>query len=325
MKGTVTIAIPVYNGEKYIAEALQSIVNQSVKVDQITICDNCSTDGTMEIAGKFKKDHPDFNVDIVRNDSNLGYQRNFNKCMELAKTDYVLLLAADDLLKKEIVEVESNFLDEHPDFAFVATYSDGIGPDGELIHRHKPKEDQLFEKGQILEFLERNRLYIVPSAVMLRTRCIRETGYWDLHIGPDERYWPKLLQKYSIAILGTALVKRREHPGQTAVKDYKTKYAEVISSLKENLTVAELENTPGRRSRTLELISNQNSSSSMMMGNLVIKQYDDLWTGLKYFLYSVNQAPTMKRKKEQMVKATKILLYGLSHTFRQRKLNQRSA
>ena len=322
MKGSVTIAIPVYNGEKYLAEALQSVIDQTVKVDQILICDNCSTDGTVALAEGFKKKHGEFNFDIVRNESNLGYQRNFNKCMELAKTDYVLLLAADDILKENIIEIERNFLDEHPDFAFVASHSDSIDEHGNLLVSHTKKEDQFFHKGQILEFLRNNRLYIVPSAVLLRTECIRKTGYWDLYVGPDERYWPKILQKYSIGILGDALVERRDHADQTAVKDYAAKFQQVMVSLRENLKVADYEKSPQRRAETKKLIQYQNSSSSLMMGNLVIKHYKAYWIGLKYLVFSVWQATPFPKKVKQAVKASKIFLYGLSQSSKLKKLNR---
>ena len=324
MKGTVTIAIPVYNGEKYLAKALQSVVEQSVRVDRIMICDNCSTDSTLDIAETFKNDHKDIQFEIIRNESNLGYQRNFNRCMELTKTDYVLLLAADDVLKQNIIEIEKGFLDSNPEYAFVAAYSDSIDESGELLLKHTIKEDQFFEKGQILEFLQRNRLYIVPSAVLLRTSCIREIGLWDLYIGPDERYWPKVLRKYPIAILGDALVDRRDHAGQTAVRDYEAKFPQVLVSLKENLKIAAYESTPKRKTETKKLIKKQNSSSSLMMGNLVIKHYEAYWVGFKYLIYSVSQAPSLKSKSTQALKATKIFLYGLSQSFRLKKLNRKA-
>ena len=286
-KSTVTIAIPVYNGEKYIGEALESIVNQTVKVDQITVCDNCSTDGTRDVLEKFKKKHPDFNIDIIVNESNLGYQRNFNKCMELAQTDYLILLAADDRLKKNIVEIERDFLDKHHEYAIAGSYADSIDEHSQLIKEHEKREDQFYQKGEIMEFLEHNRLYLLPSAVLLRMEYIRKTGYWDLFIGPDERYWPKLLQRYSIAILGKTLADRREHLDQTAVKDYASKYHDVILSLKENVKVASIESTPERRSKTRKLIKKQNSSSSMMMGNLVIRQRGENWIGIKYWFFGI--------------------------------------
>ncbi len=324
MRGSVTIAIPVFNGERYLADALQSVVDQTEKVDRIMICDNCSTDGTLDIANKFKEAHPEIQFDIVCNEANLGYQRNFNRCMELSKTDYVLLLAADDVLKENLIEIEKGFLEQNPEYAFVAAYSDSIDEEGEILLRHQKREDQFFQKGQILEFLQRNRLYIVPSAVLLRTSCIHDIGLWDHLIGPDERYWPKILQKYPIAILGDALVDRRDHADQTAVKDYEAKFSQVMLSLRENLKVADYESNSKRRAITKKLIKSQNSSSSLMMGNLVIKHYEAHWIGFKYLTYSIWQAPSIHKKIRQTMKATKIFLYGLSQSYRLKKLKRKA-
>lgn len=309
MKSSVTIAIPVFNGEKYIGEALDSIVSQTLKVDQITICDNCSTDNTLDIIKKFRKEHSDFNISIIENETNLGYQRNFNKCMELTETDYLILLAADDRLKKDIVKVEKEFLDKNKEYAIIGSYADRIDENGTLFMKHEKREDQFYHKGEILEFLQQNRLYLVPSAVLLRMDCIRETGYWDLFSGPDERYWPKLLKKYSIAIHGESLVERREHLDQTAVKDYASKYHDVIISLKENLTVASLESTPERRKKTRKLIQKQNSSSSLMMGNLVIRQRGKLWIGIKYWRFGISQYPALLYKTNFLLKVFRLMVY----------------
>ncbi|MEJ2594653.1 MAG: hypothetical protein P8100_05900 [bacterium] len=228
------------------------------------------------------------------------------------------------MLKKNIIAVEKGFLDENPEYAFVAAYSDSIDEEGEILLRHQKKEDQFFMQGQILEFLQRNRLYIVPSAVLLRTTCIHDIGLWDLLIGPDERYWPRILQKYPIAILGEALVERRDHADQTAVKDYEAKFSQVMLSLRENLKVAEYESSTRRRAITRKLIKSQNSSSSLMMGNLVIKHYEAYWVGFKYLTYSILQAPELQNKISQAVKAIKIFLYGLSQSFKLKKLKRKA-
>jgi glycosyltransferase involved in cell wall biosynthesis len=310
----ITVAIPVYNGRKYILEALQSIVNQTVKVDNIIVCDNKSTDDTKEIVNDFFSKQKDINCKLHVNESNLGYQRNFNRCMEICQTEYLLLLAADDRLKPKTIEVLKNFMDNNPEYALAGGYADSIDEQGKTIFSHKDPIDLYYKKGEILEFLQQNRLFLIPSSVLMRMAYIREVGFWDLLLGPDERYWPKVIQHYPIAILKDCIVERRLHNEQTAIKDYVGKFSDVIKSLKENLLVANYESTPERIKSTKKLIYKQNSSSSLMMGNLVIKYFDEYKIGFKYLMFSVGQSPSYKKKISLFVKASKIFLHGVSHS-----------
>ncbi len=317
LKQKITVAIPVYNGQKYILEALQSIVDQTQKVDDIIVCDNKSTDNTVNIVKDFFHKHTNFNCLLHQNPTNLGYQKNFNKCMELTDSGYLLLLAADDRLKYNTIEVSKNFLDQNNEYALTGGYADTIDKFGDIIEKHETKSDQHFRKGEILEFLKLNRLYLIPSSVLIRIEFIKKVGFWDLYLGPDERYWPRVIQQYPIAILSNCLVDRRVHNEQTAIIDYAKKFQEVIKSLKENLKVALLENNPERERNTKRLIRQQNSSSSFMMGNLVIKQYSEYGKGIKYLLFGIQQAPSFTSKVKLIIKANKIILYSFIHFLRQ--------
>ena len=304
----ITVAIPVYNGQKYILEALQSITNQTKKVNEILVCDNQSTDNTIEIVKKFFTQNPDIRTRLHENETNLGYQKNFNKCMELCETDFLLLLAADDRLKKDTIKVAWDFLIKNKDYALAGGYADSIDQEGNTTEKYSKKPNQFFKKGEILEFLKLNRLYLIPSSILLRMNLIRNIGYWDLNLGPDERFWPRVIKEYPIAILGDCVVDRRVHSDQTAIIDYATKFNRVIISLKENLKVAYYESSSSRVKETKTLIRQQNSSSSLMMGNLVIKYYHKYWIGFKYLMFSIQQAPSLGLKYKRFLKTLKIFI-----------------
>jgi len=74
MDKTVTVSIPVYNGERFILEALQSVINQTVKVNQIIICDNLSNDKTTHLVQQFIEDHKDWNIVIHINKEILDFK-----------------------------------------------------------------------------------------------------------------------------------------------------------------------------------------------------------------------------------------------------------
>ena len=86
----ISVAMTSYNGEKYIQKQLDSILNQTLKVDEIIICDDGSTDRTVEIL----KQYP---VTLYQNEKNLGYRLNFKKAMELCSGDFVFLCISDKI------------------------------------------------------------------------------------------------------------------------------------------------------------------------------------------------------------------------------------
>ena len=92
----LSVALCTYNGEKFISEQLQSIEGQTVLPDELIICDDNSTDKTLENLNIFAKNAP-FPVRIYHNDESLGVIRNFEKAILLCKGEYVALSDQDDV------------------------------------------------------------------------------------------------------------------------------------------------------------------------------------------------------------------------------------
>jgi glycosyltransferase involved in cell wall biosynthesis len=98
MKSNIITVVPVYNGEKFILQTLQSVAKQSTLPDRLIVLDNCSTDSTPDIVQSFKE----LPCEYVRNSKNLGLFGNCNRALELAsETKYLNLLCADDLIEPE--------------------------------------------------------------------------------------------------------------------------------------------------------------------------------------------------------------------------------
>lgn len=91
----VSIALCTYNGEKYLAEQLDSLVGQDYGQLEIVVVDDGSTDGTMTILKRYAEKFPFFNV--VQNEKNLGYIKNFEKAISLCKGDFIALADQDDI------------------------------------------------------------------------------------------------------------------------------------------------------------------------------------------------------------------------------------
>lgn len=114
----VSIGMPVYNGEKYLTEALDSILAQSYSDFELIISDNASTDRTPEICLRFAA--RDSRIRYYRNEKNVGAAKNFNKVFELSKGEYFKWAAHDDVIAPEFITRCVEVLDH--DNSIVACY-----------------------------------------------------------------------------------------------------------------------------------------------------------------------------------------------------------
>jgi glycosyltransferase involved in cell wall biosynthesis len=101
MKSKLITVIPVFNGERYILQTLESVARQTVRPDRLVVLDNCSTDGTENVVKGFSG----LACEWVRNPKNLGLFGNCNRALEFAReTEYLHLLCADDLIEPAFYE-----------------------------------------------------------------------------------------------------------------------------------------------------------------------------------------------------------------------------
>jgi glycosyltransferase involved in cell wall biosynthesis len=108
----VSVALPVYNGDNYVAEALESTLAQTYKDFDVIISDNASTDGTEEICRRYAKRDP--RVHYYRSEVNHGVYWNFRRGLELSHGEYFMWLAHDDTLAPEFLEQCVAALDRDP-------------------------------------------------------------------------------------------------------------------------------------------------------------------------------------------------------------------
>ena len=98
----IDILMATYNGEKYLREQIDSILNQTFKDFNLIICDDCSKDSTWQILEEYQK--KDSRIKIIKNEKNLGYNKNFEKLLSFVKSDYFMLSDQDDFW----LEIESD-------------------------------------------------------------------------------------------------------------------------------------------------------------------------------------------------------------------------
>lgn len=100
----ISVAIATYNGEKFINEQIVSITNQTLKPDEIIVCDDNSTDGTVEILRNLINFYKDLNIKLVINEKNVGYTKNFANAMKMCTGDVIFLSDQDDIWAHNKIE-----------------------------------------------------------------------------------------------------------------------------------------------------------------------------------------------------------------------------
>lgn len=107
----ISIAMATYNGGKYVQLQLDSILQQTLQDFEIIVCDDCSTDNTVEILQQNAAKDP--RIKVHRNETNLGFKNNFEKAMQLCSGEFIALCDQDDIWEKDHLETLLNLIGNH--------------------------------------------------------------------------------------------------------------------------------------------------------------------------------------------------------------------
>lgn len=131
----VSIGLPVYNGERYLQKALDSILSQTYKDFELIISDNASEDRTREICLSYARE--DERISYYRNKTNLGAAYNYNRVFELSTGEYYKWISHDDLHAPEYLDRCVDILDKYPDVVLCYHKTTIINDRGEKIYDHE--------------------------------------------------------------------------------------------------------------------------------------------------------------------------------------------
>ena len=127
-----SVALCTYNGEKYLNQQIDSILKQSIKVDEIIVCDDGSLDSTLSILEQYQKKHPSL-FKIFVNKENLRSMKNFEKAISLCNHDIIFLCDQDDLWIPEKVKIYLTYFNENPKIKVIASNGFAIDDHGKLL------------------------------------------------------------------------------------------------------------------------------------------------------------------------------------------------
>ncbi len=203
----VSVLMTAYNREKYIAEAIESVLASTYKNFELIIVDDCSKDDTVKIANGYELRDP--RVKLFINERNLGDYPNRNKAASYARGKYLKYLDSDDKLFDFSLQYCIEQMEKFPDAAMGMLY---LYKDG-MINDPVSWESKKIVRSH---FFNRTYLCIGPSGTIIRRDKFEDTGGFDTRFGvaSDNFFNIRLASFFPVVLLPKIFIFYREHPDQ---------------------------------------------------------------------------------------------------------------
>lgn len=216
----ISVLLPVYNAEKYVKSAVDSILNQSFEDFELLILNDGSTDTSLSILESFN----DKRIRIITNPMNLGLIATLNNGLKESKGQYIARMDADDIAFSSRFEKQVRFLDDHPDYVVVGSNTHVFG--------EVEKDTDLWEEDEMIRVAIYFENPFAHPSTMFRNEIIQQHSiqYNPDHLhAEDWSFWYELLKHGKGKNLKESLLKYRLEGQNITVKNH--------SGLKERIEI----------------------------------------------------------------------------------------
>ncbi len=208
----VSVLMPVFNAAPYLAEAIESVLQQRYRSFELAVVDDGSTDDSSEIAFRYSRQAPD-RVRVLRQ-ANAGLPSARNSAIAMARGDYFALLDADDRWRPEHLGLAMAAFDADPDVGLVHANIRRIDAQGQPIDVPRRRWDH--EPDAYVALALRREHVACPTAVFSRD-CVRSVGGFDTQftgLGCEDRdLWLRIAERYRVHYLDVVVADYRVHAG----------------------------------------------------------------------------------------------------------------
>ncbi len=220
----ITVLVPAYNAEKYIHQAIDSVLGQSFTDFELLIINDGSTDGTEKIIRSYN----DERIRLI-NQSNQGIAAALNLGLLNANAELVARFDADDICMPDRLKQQYDFLNAHPGYIIVGCDADYIDRDGEYVFTctmpaHTDEE---------IQELTSSKCPFIHSAVLFRKEAVLQAGGYDANAFAfqDHLLWSKIIKQGKACNLDAKLLSVRLNPESISIDEkWRTKRFREIKS-----------------------------------------------------------------------------------------------
>jgi len=200
-KPTISVIMSVYNGEKYLREAIESILSQTFTDFEFLIVNDGSTDGSLEIIQSYQ----DERIRVINNEQNIGLTKSLNKAIKQAKGEYIGRQDSDDVSFPNRFEEQIKYFEEHPEVALLGTSVYRIDERGKVF-------DRIIVRAKPGRSLFKGNQFCHGSTMFKREAVSRLGGYNELfRYCQDYELWLRVAKYYEVSNLTQVLYNLRFH------------------------------------------------------------------------------------------------------------------
>lgn len=203
----VSVLMAVYEGERYLDEAIQSVLNQTFHDFEFIIINDGSTDGTAQIIERHRRE--DRRIRTFEQ-SNCGLVTALNRGLELASGEFVARMDADDISLPERIAAQVTFMDSHQEVGICGTWIETIGTPRGAIQRY-PTDDATIRSWLLFESVLAHPSIVMRRELLIRTGLSYDAGY--VH-AEDYDLWVRAAGHTALANIPDVLLRYRLHPQQ---------------------------------------------------------------------------------------------------------------
>ena len=189
----ISVIITSYNQKKYLKEAIESVIDQTLRPFEIIVCDDSSSDRSQELISNYEQKYPDLIKGCYQN-INVGISKNRNSGLKMVRGEYVTWLDGDDRFKPRKLEIEMEYLNRNKDAKWIYSQVEMINDNGDNVIKMLGK---------------------APRNQLVKYDALKNIGYFrtDMDLYEDFELCLRLARHYKAAYCSEHLVEYRIHDG----------------------------------------------------------------------------------------------------------------
>lgn len=278
----VAVICLCFNHEAYVKNALASVVQQTFNDWELIIVDDASEDNSTAMIEQFVQENNSYPIRTIFNPENLGNCKAFNKALAITDADYIIDLAADDILLSERLAEGVKNMDELPEVAINFSNANYIDASGNFLNVHYPVNDagkaiEPIPNGNVFTDVIR-RYFICSPTMMYRGGYLRAAGGYDENLAyEDFDLKIRLARLYSFSYTDKVLVQKRVLPTSMSQAQYSRGNKQLNSTFIICRKIYHLVQNKEEKSALLGRIAYEAKQAFLFMRMTLFMKFSSLW------------------------------------------------